>query len=114
MGPDILPIMSEEKKTLVSKHFEDIWNEAEILTDRFVEKDLSVIVDEIKYRLDKICSLKNDSLQQAINIGEILFDLAWIVKISEKESNSCINVAGAMNRAIVLREESYKAIGKMK
>ena len=85
-------------------HFEDIWNEAEKLSaDQ--DKTVEDIVKTLHSRVDLLKTLADLPKDQALNIGEILYELANIANITERRNDVGVNVAAGMKLAIENRRQ---------
>lgn len=84
-------------------HFEDIWNEAEIISKKF-NYSTDEITIKLKEGIDKLENgLKLDAGQRAMLIGDILFELcAWVAK-TESSNDSC-NIAAGLQFTIDKRK----------
>lgn len=80
-------------------HFEDIWNEAEKLSEKLEDKPLEEIIKVLHFRVDNLLGCANLPSDQAINIGEILFELARVASITERRNKIGVNVAAGMRQA---------------
>lgn len=88
-------------------HFEDIWNEAELLSSKLEDRTLDDIVKILHSRVDNLVSCANLPKDQALNIGEILFELATVANITERRNNTSVNVAAGLKKATETRKEEY-------
>ena len=85
-------------------HFEDIWNEAEKLSaDQ--DKTVEDIVKTLHSRIELLKNLVALPKDQALNIGEILYELANIANITERRNDIGVNVAAGMKLAIENRRQ---------
>lgn len=84
-------------------HFEDIWEEAEALSEQ-LSPDVDKIIVALHERVDNIKSgLTLPARRQAVNIGEILFELCTVAKLVSRPEDSC-NVAAGLRLAIENRK----------
>ena len=86
-------------------HFEDIWAEAELLSTKLEERTLEDIIKVLHSRVDNLISCANLPKDQALNIGEILFELATVVNITERRNKTPVNVAAGLKIATENRKE---------
>jgi hypothetical protein len=87
-------------------HFEDIWEEAETLSEQ-LEPNTDTIITELHKRVDNIkTGLTLPARRQAVNIGEILFDLCTLAKLVSRPEDSC-NVAAGLRLAIENRKAQH-------
>ncbi len=86
------------------EHFEDIWNASEAFSKKLQEESLEDIIKVLHSRVDNLLGCANLPRDQAINIGEILFELARVASITELRNNVGVNVAKGMKLALENRK----------
>jgi len=86
------------------KHFEEIWNESEVFAKNLKEESLDDIIKVLHSRIDNLSGCANLPRDQAINIGEILFELARVASITELRNKKGVNVAQGMIMALENRK----------
>ncbi len=86
------------------EHFEDIWNASETFSKKLQEESLEDIIKVLHSRVDNLLGCANLPRDQAINIGEILFELARVASITELRNNVGVNVAKGMKLALENRK----------
>ena len=86
-------------------HFEEIWNEAEELSGKIDDRKLKDIALLIREKVDKLEEYGNLPKEQAINIGEILFELASVCNITELRNNKGVNVSAGLKATIENKKE---------
>jgi len=86
--------------TTQNKTFEDIWNEAELLSKKIQDVNVDEIIERLHSRVDILKNSVNLPKEQAVNIGEILFEIAYITQLTQEKTNKQVNVAAGMQLAI--------------
>jgi len=86
-------------------HFEEVWTEAESVSAKLEERTLDEIVKVLHSRVDNLIGCANLPKDQTLNIGEILFELATVVNITEKRNNIGVNVSAGLKFATETRKE---------
>lgn len=94
-------------------HFEDIWNDAEIIADK-TEKSIKEFVFDAKSALDKLDSSiilsggaedADAILKAGTSIGDVLFALCGITKILDINSAVAMRMAAEENKIKLLDPE---------
>ena len=92
----------------MSKTFEDIWNSAEDISSKLNINDIEAVIIGLQQRVAKLSEFATLPKEQAVNLGEILFDLATICKITEHlNDNIGVNVAAGLSLAIENRKAAF-------
>ena len=86
-------------------HFEEVWAEAELLSSKLEERTLEDIIKILHARVDNLSGCASLPKDQAINIGEILFELATVVNITERRNKTGVNVSAGLKLATDNRKE---------
>lgn len=86
-------------------HFEEVWADAEMLSSKLEERTLDEIVKVLHSRVDNLVGYANLPRDQTLNIGEILFELAAVVNITEKRTNVGVNVSAGLKFATENRKD---------
>lgn len=86
-------------------HFEDIWNDAELTAAHDEERSLESIVQAIHSRAEQIKDYINNPKKQALNIGELLFEVASAVNLAERTNKTPINIAAGLKLITEKRKE---------
>lgn len=92
------------------EHFEDIWNEAEQVSEKMTHLIVDDVVKQLHSKIDKLADYANMPKEQAVNIGEILFDLAAIASITERRNSIGVNVAAGMKSATESNKEKLNGV----